>query len=81
MNATETPRKGGKTDVPQQTPAIVDTTLRHVPPMVCPKCGRGMTPLVERWRPANADGVQTADCKCTLNNCMFVYTPASVRLK
>lgn len=65
---------------PQQE-VVVDTTVRQVPPMVCPKCGRGMTPAVQRWRKPNGDKVEVADCKCSLNGCAFVYTPASVRLK
>jgi hypothetical protein len=65
---------------PQQE-AIVDTTIRQVPPMVCPKCGRGMTPKVLRWRKPNADKVESADCACTLSGCEFLYTPASVRIK
>jgi hypothetical protein len=81
MNATEITRKSGKKELNPQQPVVVDTTQPHVPPMSCPVCTRGMTPIVERWRPPNAAGVRVADCKCTLNNCRFVYTPATVRVK
>jgi hypothetical protein len=63
--------------VPERVEAVVDTTQRRVPPIVCPKCGRGMTPLVVRWR--RGDEI-AADCTCTLNGCAFVYYPATVRL-
>lgn len=56
--------------------AVIDTTQRHVPPLVCPKCGRGMTPRVERWE-QNGE----AACLCTLSNCRFLYRPAMVRVK
>lgn len=75
---TEAPKPPAK-NLPQE--AVVDTTVRQVPPMVCPKCGRGMTPTVERWRKPNSNKVESADCKCTLNGCGFVYTPATVRVK
>jgi len=69
-----------KPSAPPQV-AVVDLTQRHVPPLTCPKCGRGMTPTVERWRKPNGNGVEAADCKCTLNGCSFVYVPATVRVK
>ena len=56
--------------------ARVDTTQRHVPPLVCPKCGRGMTPRVERWETSGE-----ASCICTLSNCRFLYRQAMVRVK
>lgn len=61
------------------TEAVPDLTQRHVPPLVCPKCGRGMTPRVERWR---SDAIGTfADCICVLTNCKFIYRPAETRVK
>lgn len=56
--------------------AIVDATLRHVPPLTCPCCGRGNQPRVERWRPSGS-----ADCICQANGCRFTYTPAQVAPK
>ncbi len=56
--------------------AKVDTTQRHVPPLTCPICGRGMVPRVERWKD---DG--SAACMCSLSGCRFIYTPAKVRAK
>lgn len=56
--------------------AVPDLTQRYVPPLVCPVCGRGMVPRVERWR---SDG--QADCVCILTNCRFTYRPAEVRVK
>jgi hypothetical protein len=48
---------------------------RHVPPINCPCCGRGMTPIVLRWVP---DG--TAACTCRLCGKRFNYTPPKVRV-
>jgi hypothetical protein len=62
-------------------PAVADMTFRYVPPLVCPMCGRGMTPKLKRWRPIDARGVASADCDCTLCGKGFVYTPAVVRPK
>lgn len=56
--------------------ALPDATQRHVPAQSCPKCGRGMTPKVERWE-LNGE----ASCICTLSGCRFNYRPASVRVK
>jgi hypothetical protein len=71
--------------------AVVDVTVRYVPPMMCvvqevtrngnksmSGCGRGMQPLVKRWRPGAA---LVADCVCPLCGAEFVYTPALVRQK
>lgn len=54
--------------------AVLDGPAR-VPPLICPKCGRGMQPKVRRKRP---DGVR--DCVCTLCGRGFAYTPPRVRL-
>lgn len=72
---------GASRPLQPQQPAVADLTQRQVPPIICPKCGRGMTPRVERWRPPNGNGIEAADCQCSLNGCSFVYTPASVRIK
>ncbi len=74
--------RAGKSGLPPayekqpETPAIPDPTQRHVPALVCPGCGRGMTPRVERWCP---DG--SAACVCALTGCKFNYRPATVRIK
>ena len=65
----------------QRTPrqdAVVDTTIRRVPPLVGPCCGRGMQPKVERWRNEAGKG-EVADCLCALCGKRFVYSPATVR--
>jgi hypothetical protein len=60
---------------PEQ-PAVVDTTQRHVPPLICPICGRGMVPRVQRW-----ELYGEAACICTLSGCKFTYRPAVIRVK
>lgn len=73
----ESDRKPGRppASVPKQPvqEAVIDPTQRKVPPLVCPKCGRGMTPRVAGWHGG------TASCICSLTGCRFTYTPATVR--
>ena len=55
--------------------AKIDLTQETVPPLTCPKCGRGMTPRVERWSPCGE-----AYCVCQASGCRFVYRPATTRV-
>ncbi len=76
---TRAPRPVGRPPNYQKqeaVPAVPDMTQRHVPPLTCPGCGRGMVPRVERWE---RDG--SAACLCSLNGCRFNYTPATIRPK
>jgi hypothetical protein len=85
-NRMATPEARGQGRPPKSAPSgpheavVVDTTLRHVPPMTCKKCGRGMQPRVERWRIEAGQG-EVADCQCALCPSRFVYRPATVRQK
>jgi hypothetical protein len=47
--------------------------FRHVPPLNCPKCRRGMAPRVLRWTG------NTAMCSCALCGGRFDYDPPKVR--
>lgn len=60
---------------PQHEPqdAIIAATYRHVPPLVCPLCGRADQPLVQRWVK------DEAYCQCKLCAGTFTYSPAKVR--
>ncbi len=84
-NRMANPEKRGQGRPPKDRPSgthavvVVDTTLRHVPPLVGPCCGRGMQPKVERWR--TDAGTEVADCQCALCGKRFVYRPATVRAK
>lgn len=69
-------------EVPAEIPQPVDE--RHVPALLCPKCGAFMRPHVERWETGGY-----ASCVCTapawrLNRseaCRFTYRPPLVRVK
>lgn len=85
QNRMATPEARGQGRPPKSAPSdpheavVVDTTLRHVPPLHGPCCGRGMQPKVERWR--MEAGSEVADCQCSLCGKRFVYRPATVRAK
>lgn len=76
---SDTPRRRGRPPKEQRPPATtveampVVLPIRHVPPLNCPKCGRGMVPRVQRW-----DGA-VANCLCSLCAGRFDYTPPQVR--
>jgi transcription elongation factor Elf1 len=82
MNRMEQPRKrgrpsnadlaarAGETQESDALPVVLD---RHVPPLNCPKCGRGMDPRVTKWHNG------AAYCQCRLCGGHFQYTPPKVR--
>lgn len=80
LNRMATRRERGRPKDDDKGPPAVEAQpvllLDSVPPLVCPKCGRGMQPKVMRKRP-NGE----RDCACTLCAREFVYTPPRVREK
>jgi hypothetical protein len=74
-----------KDKTPPKAEAQVDLTVRMVPPLKCQwyddggglrGCGKGMQPIVERWR-KRADDTEYACCKCKLCGRSFIYYPAN----
>lgn len=62
-------------------PVVVVTHLRHVPSLVAPCCGTGITPKVARWRTVSAYPVEIADCscpRCSPPRNLFIYIPEHV---
>lgn len=66
------PRKNEPREPSVEATLLVGNVL---PPMICPKCQRGMQPTV---RSRGATGVIYA--KCGANGCQFIYTPPRVRI-
>ncbi len=46
------------------SPVVVDTMSRRVPAQVMKCCGRGVTPLLQRWRTEANYPKEVADCLC-----------------
>ncbi len=47
-----------------------------IPPMLCPKCGRGMTPRYDRTKPTEKGEIY---CNCSLCGGRFAWTIPVVR--
>lgn len=57
---------------PQEVQPVIHADA--ILPIICPECGRGMTPRVEGKRPNN-----DRRCRCTLCGKTFEYVPPKVR--
>jgi DNA-directed RNA polymerase subunit M/transcription elongation factor TFIIS len=71
------PKKGDQRTEYQE---VVDVVIPdRVPGMVCPKCGRGMVPRIERHAHTAEKG-RTVYCMCTMCGCRFEYRPPMTRI-
>jgi uncharacterized C2H2 Zn-finger protein len=56
-----------------ESPAMQVMTTDTVPPVNCPRCGRGQQPRMLRRRPGEID------CACALCGKPFTYRPPTIR--
>jgi hypothetical protein len=67
-----------KTDSPNpEVEAAVVQIPSHIPALICPLCGQGMTPVAVRGARPNGE----RDCQCSQCGGAFVYRPPTVRIK
>lgn len=78
--APEKSRQGRPLKSEQEAPKLAEVlggvVPGVIPPMVCPKCGRGMTPRYDRTKLTAKGEIY---CNCSLCGGRFAWAPPTVR--